>query len=136
MCPHKNIYKNIHTSLYVISSGQLFSRVQLPVTPWTQSPIPEAHSNSCPSSQWCHPTISSSVIPFNLSQHPVLFKWISSLHQVAKVLEFQFNISPSNEDSGLISLGCTGWISLQSMGLSRVFNTVQKHQFFSTQHSL
>ena len=51
---------------------------------------------------------------------------------------WSFSISPSNEYSVLISLGLTGWISLWSKGLSRVFsnNTVQKHQFFSTQHSL
>ena len=57
------------------------------------SPNPRAYSNSCPLSQWCHPTISSSVSPspptFNLSQHLGLFHWVSSLHQVAKVLEFQ-----------------------------------------------
>ena len=57
------------------------------------SPTPGAYSNWCPSSQWCHPTISSSVIPFspalNLSQHQGLFQWVGSLHQVAKVLEFQ-----------------------------------------------
>ena len=50
------------------------------------------YSNSCPLSQWCHPTISSSVDPspsLNLSHHQDLFKWVSSLHQVAKVLEFQ-----------------------------------------------
>ena len=53
---------------------------------------PRAHSNSCPLCQWCHPTSSSSVIPFsafNLSQHQGLFERVSSLHQVAKVLEFQ-----------------------------------------------
>ena len=51
---------------------------------------------------------------------------------------FSFSISPSNECSGLISLGWTGWISLQSKGLSRVFSntTVQKHQFFGAQPSL
>ena len=57
------------------------------------SPTPGVYSNSCPLSQWCHPTISSSVAPspptFNLSQHQGLFKWVSSLHQVSKVLEFQ-----------------------------------------------
>ena len=57
------------------------------------SPTPGVYSNSCPSSQWCHPTISCSVVPFSscfsLSQHQGLFKWVSSLHQVAKVLEFQ-----------------------------------------------
>ena len=56
-------------------------------------PTPGVYSNSCPMSQWCHPTISSSVIPFssrlNLSQHQGLCKWVSSLHQVVKVLEFQ-----------------------------------------------
>ena len=57
------------------------------------SPTPRACSNSCPLSWWCHPTISSSVIPFssclNLSQDRGLFQWVSSLHQIAKVLEFQ-----------------------------------------------
>ena len=55
-----------------------------------------------------------------------------------KYWSFSFNISPSNEYPGLISLGWTGWISLQSKGLSRVFSntTVQKHQFFGTQLSL
>ena len=68
---------------------------------------PGVCTNSCPLSQWCHPTISSSVIPspptFNLSQHQGLFQWVSSSHQVAKVLSFSFSISPSNEYSGLIS---------------------------------
>ena len=61
------------------------------------SPTPGVHSDSSPSSQWWHPAISSSVIPFspsypafNLSQHQGLLKWVSSSHQVAKVLEFQF----------------------------------------------
>ena len=54
------------------------------------SPIPRACSNSCPSHQWWHPTISSPSPPtFDLSQHQGLFKWVSSWHQVAKVLEFQ-----------------------------------------------
>ena len=57
------------------------------------SPTPRVCSNLCPSSQWCHPTISSSVVPFSsclhLSQHQGLFQWVCSLHQVAKVLQFQ-----------------------------------------------
>ena len=57
------------------------------------SPSPRACSNSCLLSQWCHPTISSIVVPsppaFNLSQHQGLFKWVSSSHQVARILEFQ-----------------------------------------------
>ena len=57
------------------------------------SPTPGACSNSCPLRQWCHPTISSSVKPFSsclwFFQHQGLFKWVSSSHQMAKVLEFQ-----------------------------------------------
>ena len=57
------------------------------------SPTPRVHSNSRPSGQWCHPAISSSVVPFsscpNPSQHQSLFQWVNSSHEVAKVLEFQ-----------------------------------------------
>ena len=74
---------------------------------------------------------------FTLSQHQGLFKWVSSLHQVGKVLEFQLQHQSFRWIffSGLISLRMGGWISLQSKGLSRVFSntTVQKHQFFGAQ---
>ena len=81
-------------------SLQSLSRVWLFVTHRLQhtmltcpSPTPGACSNSCPLSRWCHPNISSSVIPsppaFNLSQHQGLSQWVSSSHQAAKVLEFQ-----------------------------------------------
>ena len=57
------------------------------------SPTPGVYPDSCPLSWWCHPTILSSVVPFSScpqsSQHQGLFKWVNSLHQVAKVLEFQ-----------------------------------------------
>ena len=57
------------------------------------SPIPSAHTDPCPSSQWCHPAISSSVVPFYSCPQSLpasgLFQWVNSLHQVAKVLEFQ-----------------------------------------------
>ena len=56
------------------------------------SPTPGAYSNSCPLSRWCHPTISSSSSPspaFNISQHQGLFQWVSSSHQVAKILELR-----------------------------------------------
>ena len=60
--------------------------------PLCSTPTPRFYSNSCSLSQWCHPTISSSVSPspptFNCSQHQGLYKWVSSSHQVAKVLEF------------------------------------------------
>ena len=75
---------------------------------------------------------------FNLSQHQGLFKWVSSSHQVAKVLELQLEVSvlPTNIQDWF-PLGLTGLI-LRSKGLSRVFSntTVQKHQFFDTQLSL
>ena len=106
------------------------------------SPTPGAYSYSCPLSWWCHPTISSSVVPFCscLQSFPASgsFKWVSSSHQVAKILSFSFNISSSSEHPGLISFRIDGWISLQSKGLSSVFSniTVQKHQFFSAQMSL
>ena len=78
-----------------------------------------------------HPLSSPSPPAFNLSQHQGLFKWVGSSHQVAKVLEFQL---PMNIQDWF-PLGWTGWISLQSKGLSRVFSdtTVQKHQFFGAQ---
>ena len=79
------------------------------------SPTPGAFSDSCPSSWWRHPNISSSLAPsppaFNLSQHQGLFQRVSSLHQVAKVLEFSFSISPSNEYLGLISFRMD-WLDL------------------------
>ena len=62
-------------------------------TPPCASPTPRAYSNSCPLCRWFHPTISTSVVPFSSSlqsfPHHGLFKWVSSSHQVAKVLEFQ-----------------------------------------------
>ena len=86
-----------------------------------------------------HPLSSPSPPALNLSQNQGVFQWVSSSHQVAKVLESQLHPSvlPVNtQDSP--PLGWTGWISLQSKGLSRVFSntTVQKHQFFSPQLSL
>ena len=103
------------------------------------SPTPRVYSNSCPSSQWCHPAISSSVVPF--SSYPQSLSASGSLPMSQlfawggqKYWSFSFSISPSNEHPGLISF--TGW--MQSKGLSRVFSntTVQKHQFFNVQLSL
>ena len=100
---------------------------------------PGACSNSCPLSWWCHPTISSSVVPFSpclqsfpasgpfqMSQFFISGGQSSGVSALASVL-------PMNIQDWL-PLGWTGWISLQSKGLSRVFSntTVQKHQFFGT----
>ena len=68
---------------------------------------PRACSNSCPLSLWCHPNISSSVIPspsaLNLSQHQCLFQWVTLCLRWPKYWSFSFSISPSNDYSGLIS---------------------------------
>ena len=82
---------------------------------------------------WCPlllPSIFPSIRVFS-NESALRIRW-------PKYWSFSFNISPSDEHSGLIPLGWTGWISLQSRGLTRVFSntTVQKHQFFSTQLSL
>ena len=79
--------------------------------PCPSQPTPGVYSNSCPLSRWCHPTVSPSPLAFSLSQHQGLFKWGSSLHQMAKGVEFQFNISPSNEHPGLISFRMD-WLNL------------------------
>ena len=81
-----------------------------------------------------HPLSSPSPPTFNLSQHEGLFKWVSSSHQVAKVLEFQLQHQSLNEHPGLISFRMD-WLDLAVQGtLKRVCNTtVQKHQFFGTQ---
>ena len=96
------------------------------------SPAPGVCSNSCPLSWWCHPTISSSVIPFSscLQSFPASGGQSIGVLASASVLPMNFQ--------GWFPLGWTGWISFQSKGLSRVFSntTVQKHQFFSTQLSL
>ena len=106
------------------------------------SPTTGACSNSCPSSQWCHPTISSSVFPLSSCLQSFTASYSFSSKSVLcircpKYWSVSFSISPSNEYSGLLLLGLTGLISLKFKGLSRVFeHTVQKHQFFGTQLSL
>ena len=98
------------------------------------SPTPGAYSNSCPSSPWCHPTISSSVIPFYSC--PQSFPASGSFQMSQFFASGGQSIGDSVSASVLptniqdwFSLGWTGWISLQSKGLSRVFSntTVQKH---------
>ena len=107
------------------------------------SPTPRAYSNSCPLSWWCHPTISSSVVPFSslLQSFPAsgsfpMSQFFESGSQSIGV-SASASVLPMNMQDWF-PLGWTGWISLQSKGLSRVFSntTVQKHQFFSSQLSL
>ena len=89
--------------------------------------------------QSSHPLSSPSPPAFNLSQHQGIFQGVSSLHWLAKVLELQLQHQSFQWIfKGWFPLGLTGWISLQSKGLSSVFSstTVQKHQFFGAQPSL
>ena len=141
-------WESLNTEM-VISSVQSLSRVQLFAIPWTavrQASLSitnsQAYSNSCPSRQWCYPTISSSVIPFScLQSFPA-----SRSFQMSQFLESGGqNIGVSASASVLpmniqdwFCLGWTSWIFLLSKVLSRVFSntTVQKHQFFSAQLSL
>ena len=130
------------------SSVQLLSHVRLFATPWiaahqaslsiTNSGV---HSDSRPSSQWCHPAILSSVVPFSWPQSlpasesfPMsqLFAWGGQSTGVSALA----SVLPMNIQSWF-PLGFTGLISLQSKGLSRVFSntTVQKHRFFGAQSS-
>ena len=106
------------------------------------SPTPGASSNSCPLSRCCHPTISFSVVPlsFCLQSFPTSgsFKWaVLCVSSQTIVISASASVLPMNIQDWF-PLGWTGWISLLSTGLSRVFsnNTVQKHQFFNTQLSL
>ena len=107
------------------------------------SPTPRAYSNSCPLSWWCHPSISSSVIPFSscLWSFPASgsfpeSQFFASCGQSIGVSTSVWVLPMNTQDWS--PLEWIGWISLQSKGLSRVFSntTVQKHQFFSTQLSL
>ena len=106
------------------------------------SPTPGVYSNSCPSSWWCHPAISSSVIPFSSCPQPLPASGSFPMSQLFTSggqsigISASASVLPMNTQDWT-PLGWTGWVSLQSKGLSRVFSntTVQKHQFFSTQLS-
>ena len=107
------------------------------------SPSPGACSNSCPLTSWCHPTVSSSVIPFSscLQSFPELGSFPMSLFSAPGGQSIADSASASvlpMNIQGWFPLGLTGLISLQSSGLSRVFSntTLQKHQFFGAQPSL
>ena len=102
------------------------------------SPTSGAYSNSCPLSQWCHPDISSSVIPFSSCPQSLP---ASGSFQMSQFFAWggqsiRASVVPMNTQDWS-PLGWTSWVSLQSKGLSRVFSnsTVQKHPFFSTQLS-
>ena len=106
------------------------------------STTPGVYSNSCPLSQWCHPTISPSDIPFStcLQSFPASGSFEMSLFLASGGQSIRVSASASVLPMNIqdwFPLGWTGWISLLSRGLSRVFSntTVQKHQFFGTELS-
>ena len=123
-----------------VMSDSLWPNEPQHARPPCPSPTPGVYSNSCPSSRWCHPTISSSVVPFSSCPQslpasgslPVcqLFSWGGQSTGVSAL------VLPVNTQDWS-PLGWIGWISLKSKGLSRVFSntTLQQHQFFSTQLS-
>ena len=106
------------------------------------SPTPGVHPNPCPSSQWCHPTISSSVVPFSSCPQYLPVSESFPMSQLftrggqSIGVSASASVLPMNTQEWS-PLGWTGWTFLQSKGLSRVFSntTVQKHRFFSTQLS-
>ena len=132
---------SVQFSCSVVSDSLQPHELQHARTP-CPSPAPGVHSNSHPSSRWCHPAISSSVIPFSSCPQSLptsesfpmsqLVTWGGQNTGVSALASF----FPMNTQDWS-PLEWTGWISLQSKGLSRVFSntTVQKHQFFGSQLS-
>jgi len=101
------------------------------------SPTPGVHPNPCPLSRWCHPTISSSVVPFSSCPQSFPASGSFQMSQLFATVSQSIGVSASKSVLPMNTqdwspLGWTGWISLQSKGLSRVFSntTVQNHQFF------
>ena len=130
------MYSSVQFSRSVMSNS-LRPHEPQKARPLCPSPTPGVHPNPSPSSRWCHPTISSSAIPF--SSCPQSFPASGSFQMSQLFPSGGQSIGASDSASVLpmntqdwSPLGWTGWISLQSKGLSRVFSntTVQKHQFF------
>ena len=141
----------LYTGLSQIFSSVQFSRSVVSDSLWPHelqharppcpSPTPGVHPNPCASSRWCHPTVSSSVVPFSCPQSfpasgsfPMSQLFVSGGQSIG--VSASASLLPMNIQDWFPS-GWTGWISLQSKGLSRVFSntTVQKHQFFCAQLS-
>ena len=132
------------------SSVQSLSRVWLlwphepqHTRPPCPSPTPRVHPNPCPLSQWCHQSISSFVIPFSSCPQSLPASGSFQMSQLFASGGQRIEVSASTSvllmnTQDWSPLGWTGWISLQSKGLSRVFSntTIQKHQFFGIQLSL
>jgi len=155
-CPRRKTIWRTWGRRFANSSTPLLSSVQLlSNVPWLCNPmnrstpgLPVHHQlpeypNPCPLSQWCHATISSSVIPFSSCPQSSPASGSFQMSQLFASGSQSIGVSASASVHPMNTkdwypLGWTGWISLQSKGLSRVVSntTVQKHQFFGTQPSL
>ena len=126
---------------YSVMSDSLQPQEPQQARPPCPSPTPGVHSDSRTSSQWCHPTISCSVIPFPSCPHSFPASGSFPMSQLfpsgGQNIEVSASTSVPMNTQDWSPLGWTGWISLQSKGLARVFSntTVQKHQFFGAQLS-
>ena len=125
-----------------VMSNSLWPNASQHTRPLCPSPTPGVHANSCPSSRWCHPAISSSVVPFSSCPQSLLVSESFPMSQLIAWGGQSIGVSalasvPPKNTQDWSPLGWTGWISLQSKGLSRVFSniTVKKYQFFGTQLS-
>ena len=135
------VFSSVQINLSVVSDFLPLHEMQHSRPP-CPSPTPGVHSESHPLSQWCHQAIASSVVPFsscpqslpasNYSPVSQLFAWGGQSTGVSALASFL-----PKKSQGWVPSEWTGWFSLQSKGLSRVFitTTVQKHQFFGTQPS-
>ena len=141
VCPQNYETSSVQFICSVVSDSLRLHELQHARPPCPLS-TPGVHPNPCPLSWWCHPTISSSVVPF--SSWPQSFPASGSFPVSQLFTSGGQNIGVSASTSVLpmntqdwSHLGWTGWISLQSKRLSRVFSntTIQKHQFFSAQLS-
>ena len=129
-------------SLLLLFSCYVVSNSSQPHGRHCPSPCPGVCSNSCPLSWWCHPTISSSVVPFSSCPQylPALGSFpmsqLSTWGGQSIGVSASASVPPMNIQDWS-PLGWAGWISLQSKGLSRVLsNTIQRYQFFGAQPSL
>ena len=134
----KDVFYFLHFSS--VASNSLWPHEPQHARPPCPSPTPRVYPNPCPSSRWCHPTTSSSVIPssscpqsFPASGSFPMSRFFASGGQSIGVSASTSALPMNTQDWS--PLAWTGWISLQSKGLSRVFSntTVQKHQFFGAQ---
>ena len=134
------VYHTIFSSVqfsHSVMSDSLRPHESQHARPPCPSPTSGVHSNSCASSRWCHPAISSSVVPFSSCPQSLPASGSFPMSQVFAWGGQNIGVSASASVLPMNTrdwspLGWTGWISLQSKGLSRVFcnTTVQKHQFF------